>query len=67
MKYVMSVNVNVEDGLTNRATGVVKFVEYKIEGSNQIQKVVKHHSQLCEFIMTTLHSYRKVQLQVVVF
>ena len=35
MKYVMSVNVNVEDGLTNRATGVVKFVEYKIEGSNR--------------------------------
>ena len=32
MKYVMSVNVNVEDGLTNGATGVVKFVEYKIEG-----------------------------------
>ena len=33
MKYVMS--VNVEDGLTNGATGVVKFVEYKIEGSNR--------------------------------
>ena len=32
MKYVMLVNVNVEDGLTNGATGVVKFVEYKIEG-----------------------------------
>ena len=35
MKYVMSVNVNLEDGLTNGATGVVKFVEYKIEGSNR--------------------------------
>ena len=35
MKYVMSVNVNVEDGLTNGATGVVKFVEYKVEGSNR--------------------------------
>ena len=35
MKYVMSVNVNVEDSLTNGATGVVKFVEYKIEGSNR--------------------------------
>ena len=35
MKYVMSVNVNVEDGLTNGATGVLKFVEYKIEGSNR--------------------------------
>ena len=32
----------------------------------EVQKVVKHHSQLCEFIMTTLHSYRKGQLQVVV-
>ena len=31
----MSVNVNVEDGLTNGATGVVKFIEYKIEGSNR--------------------------------
>ena len=35
MKYVMSVNVNVEDGLTNGATGVVKFVEYEMEGSNR--------------------------------
>ena len=33
----------------------------------EIQKVVKHHSQLCEFIITTLHSCRKGQLQVVVF
>ena len=33
----------------------------------EIQKVVKHHSQLCEFIMTTLHSYIKGHLQVVVF
>ena len=36
MKYVMSVNVSVEDSLTNGATGVAKFVEYKIEGSNSI-------------------------------
>ena len=35
MKYVMSVNVNVEDGLTHGATGEVKFIEYKIEGSNR--------------------------------
>ena len=35
MKYDMSVNVNVEDGLTNEATGVVKFIEHKIEGSNR--------------------------------
>ena len=31
----MSVYVNVEDGLTNGATGVVKFVEHKIEGSDR--------------------------------
>ena len=31
----MSVNVNVEDGLTNGATGVFKFVEYIIEDSNR--------------------------------
>ena len=35
MKYVMSVNVNVKDSLTNGATGVGKFVEYKIEDSNR--------------------------------
>ena len=34
MKYNISVNVNVEDGLANGATGKVKFIEYKIEGSN---------------------------------
>ena len=35
MKYVMSDNVNIEDGLTNGAKGIMKFVEYKIEGSNR--------------------------------
>ena len=35
MKYNISVNVNVEDGLANGATGNVKFIEYKIEGSNR--------------------------------
>ena len=35
MKYVMSVNVNVEDSLTSGATGVLKFVAFKIEGSNR--------------------------------
>ena len=35
MKYIVSVNVNVEDSLTNRATGRVKFIEYKIEGNNR--------------------------------
>ena len=33
MKYNISVNVNVEDGLENGTTGKVKFIEYKIEGS----------------------------------
>ena len=33
----------------------------------EIQKVVKHHCQLCGFILTTLDSCRKGQLQVVVF
>ena len=35
MKYNISVNVNVEDGLANGATGKAKFIEYKIEGSNR--------------------------------
>ena len=34
MKYNISVKVNVEDGLANGATGKVKCIEYKIEGSN---------------------------------
>ena len=33
----------------------------------EIQEVVKHHSQFCEFISAKLHSKRKGQLQVVVF
>ena len=35
MKYNISVNVNVEDGLANGTTGKVEFIEYKIEGSNR--------------------------------
>ena len=37
MKYTVSVNVNIEDGLTNGATGRVKFIEieYKIEGNSR--------------------------------
>ena len=35
MIYVMTVNVSVEDGLTNGATGIVKFIEYKMEGTNR--------------------------------
>ena len=37
MKYNISVNVNVEDGLANVSTGNlrVKFIEYKIEGNNR--------------------------------
>ena len=35
MKYNISVNVNVEDGLANGTTGKVKFIQYKIEGSNR--------------------------------
>ena len=32
MKYNVSVNVNVDDGLANGTTGKVKFIEYKIVG-----------------------------------
>ena len=35
MKYSVPVNVNVEDGLANGTTGKVKFIEYKILGSNR--------------------------------
>ena len=35
MIVVMTVNVDVEDGLTNGATGVVKHIDYKMEGTNR--------------------------------
>lgn len=35
MIYVMTVNVNVEDDLRNGSTGVVKFIQYKIEGTGR--------------------------------
>ena len=35
MKYNVSVNANVEDSLANGTTGKVKFIEYKIVGSNR--------------------------------
>ena len=35
MIYVMTVNVNVEDGLTNEATGVVNFIDYRMQGTNR--------------------------------
>ena len=35
MIYVMTVNVNVEDGLTNGAAGAVKFIDYRMQGTNR--------------------------------
>ena len=35
MIVVMTVNVDVEDGLTNGATGVVKHIDYRMEGTNR--------------------------------
>ena len=35
MIYVMTVNVNVEDGLLNGATGEVKFIDYRMQGTNR--------------------------------
>ena len=35
MIVVMTANVNVEDGLTNGATGVVKYFDYRMEGTNR--------------------------------
>ena len=32
---VMTVNVDVEDGLTNGGTGEVKFVDYRMEKTNR--------------------------------
>ena len=32
---VMTVNVDVEDGLTNGASGVVKYIDYRMEGTNR--------------------------------
>ena len=48
MIYVMTVNVDVEDGLTNGSTGVVKLIEYKMEGTNRpsIIWVLFDHSRI---------------------
>ena len=35
MIVVMTVNVDVEDGLTNGATGVVKYIDYRMEETNR--------------------------------
>ena len=35
MIVVMTANVNVEYGLTNGASGVVKHIDYRIEGTNR--------------------------------
>ena len=35
MIVVMTVNVDIEDGLTNGATGVVKHIDYRMEGTNR--------------------------------
>ena len=34
MIVVMTANVDVEDGLTNGASGVVKYIDYRMEGTN---------------------------------
>ena len=35
MIIVMTANVDVEDGLTNGASGVVKYIDYRMEGTNR--------------------------------
>ena len=35
MIVVMTANVDVEDGLTNGSTGVVKYIDYRMEGTNR--------------------------------
>ena len=35
MIVVMTANVDVEDGLTNGATGVVKLIDYRMKGTNR--------------------------------
>ena len=48
MIYVMTVNVDVEDGLTNGSTGIVKLIEYRMEGTNRpsIIWVLFDHSRI---------------------
>ena len=35
MIYAMTVNVDVEDGLTKGSTGIVKLIEYRMEETNR--------------------------------
>ena len=48
MIYVMTVNVDVDDGLTNGSTGIVKLIEYRMEGTNRpsIIWVLFDHSRI---------------------
>ena len=48
MIYVMTVNVDVEDGLTNGSTGIVKLIEYRMEETNRpsIIWVLFDHSRI---------------------
>ena len=36
MIVVMTANVDVEDGLTNGATGVVKLIDYRMKGTKRL-------------------------------
>ena len=48
MIYVMTVNVDVEDGLTNGSTGIVKLIEYRMKETNRpsIIWVLFDHSRI---------------------
>ena len=48
MIYVMTVNVDVEDGLTKGPTGIVKLIEYRMEETNRpsIIYVLFDHSRI---------------------
>ena len=67
MFILPSVNLLIRLDETAHETRPHHILALYVKEHFEIQKMVEHHSQLCELVMTTLHSYRKGQLQVVVF
>ena len=43
MIVVMTAIIDIEDGLTNGAAGVVKYIDYRMEGTNRPSFIWVYH------------------------
>ena len=67
MIYVMTVNVNVEDGLINGATGVVKFIDYRMQGTKRPSLLFNYKkllimSHLCSYLGLHINTWMMLSL-----